>query len=343
MNITESFLRGKIAETITANETVPFTKKVSKVPTLTKGFITVSPDTDNEEIFFYEGTSWTTWTTWTITITWRWYNKENNTQLAANQKWHTINDIFKWALNHIIINEKVDKTDLASTLNWEWASTVWIEDSWNNFVSTNVEWALNELAQWAPWVANASTTVAGKVELATQAEFNTKATTWWAWPLVPQSDTIIGWAKYIWIPWEIRLWTTSIAPDSWLIADWAAISRTTYATLFWVIGTTYWAWDWITTFNIPDLRGNVPVWQNTWTFNTLWWAGWEETHTLTEAEIPWHTHTLSYFKSWYSSWTGIQTVTWTNPWVFSTTWTTWWWASHNNLQPYLVINYIIKF
>jgi len=57
MNITESFLRGKIAETITANETVPFTKKVSKVPTLTKGFITVSPDTDNEEIFFYEGTS----------------------------------------------------------------------------------------------------------------------------------------------------------------------------------------------------------------------------------------------------------------------------------------------
>jgi len=57
MNITESFLRGKIAEIITANEAVPFTKKVSKVPALTKGFITVSPDTDNEEIFFYEGTT----------------------------------------------------------------------------------------------------------------------------------------------------------------------------------------------------------------------------------------------------------------------------------------------
>ena len=40
-------------ETVTANEVVPFDKNVSKVPELTTGYITISADTDNEEIFFY--------------------------------------------------------------------------------------------------------------------------------------------------------------------------------------------------------------------------------------------------------------------------------------------------
>lgn len=45
------------------------------------------------------------------------------------------------------------------------------------------------------------------------------------------------------------------APSGWLVCNGAAISRTTYAALFAVIGTTYGAGDGSTTFNLPDLRG----------------------------------------------------------------------------------------
>ncbi len=47
----------------------------------------------------------------------------------------------------------------------------------------------------------------------------------------------------------------SVAPVGWLICNGAAISRTTYADLFAVIGTTYGVGDGSTTFNLPDLRG----------------------------------------------------------------------------------------
>lgn len=45
------------------------------------------------------------------------------------------------------------------------------------------------------------------------------------------------------------------APDGYLKANGAAISRTTYTDLFAVIGTTYGVGDNSTTFNLPDLRG----------------------------------------------------------------------------------------
>jgi phage-related tail fiber protein len=45
------------------------------------------------------------------------------------------------------------------------------------------------------------------------------------------------------------------APTGWLKANGAAVSRTTYATLFSAIGTTFGVGDGSTTFNLPDLRG----------------------------------------------------------------------------------------
>ena len=45
------------------------------------------------------------------------------------------------------------------------------------------------------------------------------------------------------------------APSGWLACDGSAVSRTTYATLFSVIGTTWGAGNGTTTFNVPDLRG----------------------------------------------------------------------------------------
>jgi microcystin-dependent protein len=50
----------------------------------------------------------------------------------------------------------------------------------------------------------------------------------------------------------------NVAPAGWLKANGAAISRTTYAALFSVIGTTFGVGDGSSTFNVPDGRG-VPI------------------------------------------------------------------------------------
>lgn len=47
----------------------------------------------------------------------------------------------------------------------------------------------------------------------------------------------------------------SAAPTGWLLCNGNAVSRTTYASLFAVIGTTYGSGDGSTTFNLPDTRG----------------------------------------------------------------------------------------
>lgn len=51
----------------------------------------------------------------------------------------------------------------------------------------------------------------------------------------------------------------SAAPTGWLLCDGAAVSRTTYATLFAAISTTYGVGDGATTFNVPDLRRRTPT------------------------------------------------------------------------------------
>lgn len=53
----------------------------------------------------------------------------------------------------------------------------------------------------------------------------------------------------------VAMFAASSAPTGWLKANGAAISRTSYAALFSAIGTTYGAGDGVSTFNVPDLRG----------------------------------------------------------------------------------------
>lgn len=64
----------------------------------------------------------------------------------------------------------------------------------------------------------------------------------------------------------IIVWSTSTPPEGYLVCDGSAISRTTYARLFQVIGTTWGAGDGNTTFNVPNFNGakiirgnNIPV------------------------------------------------------------------------------------
>ena len=52
---------------------------------------------------------------------------------------------------------------------------------------------------------------------------------------------------------EVRAFAGTTKPSGWLICDGSAISRTSYAALFSVIGTTYGEGDGTTTFNLPNL------------------------------------------------------------------------------------------
>jgi microcystin-dependent protein len=53
----------------------------------------------------------------------------------------------------------------------------------------------------------------------------------------------------------IVLWPTGSAPTGWLLCDGSAVSRTTYAALFAVVGTTFGTGDGSTTFNVPNMQG----------------------------------------------------------------------------------------
>jgi len=54
-------------------------------------------------------------------------------------------------------------------------------------------------------------------------------------------------------------WSDSSVPTGFLECDGSAVSRSTYADLFAIVGTTYGSGDGSTTFNVPDLQDNVAV------------------------------------------------------------------------------------
>ena len=54
-------------------------------------------------------------------------------------------------------------------------------------------------------------------------------------------------------------WSDTSIPSGFLECTGQAVSRSTYATLFGIIGTTYGAGNGSTTFNVPDLQDNVAV------------------------------------------------------------------------------------
>ena len=94
-------------------------------------------------------------------------------------------------------------------------------------------------------------------------------------------------------------------PTGWLLCYGQAVSRSVYSDLFTILGTAYGAGDGSTTFNLPDCRGRIlagrdnmgNVAANRITSGgsgidgtTRGSAGGTETHTLTTAQMPTHSH-----------------------------------------------------
>jgi len=154
---------------------------------------------------------------------------------------------------------------------------------------------------------------------------------------------------------------SSIIPSGFLLCDGSEVSRTTYSELFNVIGTTYGSGNGSTTFNLPNLKGRVLVGLDSSQseFNNLGKTGGSKTHTLSISEIPSHNHSLtgvnnnnftvqagmgagvSGIPNNVSGWGSYNQAHW-----FTGSFTTVYVGGgqpHNNLQPYLTINFIIKY
>ena len=144
----------------------------------------------------------------------------------------------------------------------------------------------------------------------------------------------------------ISAFAGSTAPTGWLICDGTAVSRSTYSALFAIVGTTYGSGDGSTTFNLPNLKGRVAVGRdNTQTeFDTLGETGGEKAVTLTEAQMPSHNHSINPAMIVGTGSGGINNYApmGNNPSQAVSTFDAGSDQAHNNLQPYLVINYIIK-
>jgi microcystin-dependent protein len=145
------------------------------------------------------------------------------------------------------------------------------------------------------------------------------------------------------------------APTGWFLCYGQAVSRTTYADLFAVVGTTYGAGDGSTTFNLPDLRGRVIAGKDDMggvsadrltdqsgglDGDVLGDVGGAETHTLVEAELAAHTHSVPSGGGGASNYAlggpaGSFSVPQTTGSAGSDT-------AHNNVQPTIILTYIIK-
>ena len=171
----------------------------------------------------------------------------------------------------------------------------------------------------------------------------------------------------------------SISDTNYVIANGQAISRTTYADYFALVSTTYGAGNGTTTFNVPNLQQRVPV--GVGTGYSIGATGGAATHTLTNQQIPSHTHTanphthsifddghihsMNPYRVWdsYISKVGQRNgdeltrhpggtnafphVDYSNAEVVINASTitlnnTGGGEPHNNMQPYIVLNYIVK-
>jgi microcystin-dependent protein len=149
----------------------------------------------------------------------------------------------------------------------------------------------------------------------------------------------------------------SFAPAGWMFCDGATLAISENDTLFNLIGTTY-GGDGQSTFNLPDLRGRVPIHMgkqpNSGTTYTIAEMAGEESVTLTVNQIAAHSHSLLATAAGANSTNPNSNVLakpsknmyrdgpGSNPMNAQSVGPAGGSQPHENLQPYLGINFIIS-
>jgi microcystin-dependent protein len=164
--------------------------------------------------------------------------------------------------------------------------------------------------------------------------------------------------NYILIPYGTIIQSAAInIPDGWLNCDGSLILRTEYINLFNAIGyaysTLYSGTD--LSFNVPNLQGRIGVGAGTGsglTARNLGDIGGSETHTLTVSEMPSHSHTLTRRSNSdagafdtgdaHQDESSAATTDRADLGPFSTN-STGSGSAHNNMQPFVVVRYLIKY
>jgi microcystin-dependent protein len=155
---------------------------------------------------------------------------------------------------------------------------------------------------------------------------------------------------------EVRLVGFNFAPAGWAVCNGALQSIAENSTLFNLIGTTY-GGDGQQTFGLPDLQGRIPLHQGSNGVSTyvIGQKGGVETVTVTINQFPAHTHALlgstadagtniptgNTLGGNVSAYTTVApTIAMNNAMIGSSGGGS---QSHNNLQPFLVLNWVISF
>jgi len=157
---------------------------------------------------------------------------------------------------------------------------------------------------------------------------------------------------------EIRILPYNFAPMGWAWCDGRLMPISQNTALFSLLGTTY-GGDGVSTFALPDLRGRAPMHPGQGpdlSPHNLGERGGSETVALSESEVAAHTHALaasisdgdltipapqrvlakSAGQNLYASAAGLTAMA---PGALSSTGGG---APHNNLQPYLTVNFCIS-
>lgn len=153
------------------------------------------------------------------------------------------------------------------------------------------------------------------------------------------------------------------APTGWVLCDGSSLLRSAYPNLFAAIGTTWGSAD-AFHFTVPDLRGRTPIGAGTGsglTTRTLAATGGEETHVLVTAELAAHNHGVTDPGHQHTALGHIFLPNGTAPaWTATSTnlggsnentntattgistQNAGSGTAHNNMQPFTVVNWIIK-